>query len=451
MIYYRSPVVTEDKLTFAHVERVLNSKTFRNAEVLRRLLSFLAQKSISGDADHLKEYAVGIDALGKPPDYDPRQDSVVRIQIGRLRHKLADYYRTEGKDDPIVFDIPKGHFRVTWECRTEVSPPAPASETPGSETTPAGETTANFFVAATPVDSLRRTWPRSATVAVALMGVWALFATAAWVRDYRSTAPFRKAWTPELEQIWRPFLASKRPLLVAVGAPLFVGFLGSGFYRDLSLNRWQDVEASSTVRALARALGNPRMVARYSYTGVGEMMAALQLGKLLSFSELNVSTVRSRQISWQEMVDSNVIFVGAPRSFGEKPVNLPQALDFVVQEDGFHDLKSDGGKTTVYPDNPAIAPRNPAGAPDDGEVYALVSHTRGLLGTGDVEIFNSNYSVGTLGAVQWFTVPATARELVHRLRNASGELPRYFQLVLKVRYRDAAPTEITYVTHREVP
>jgi len=439
MIYYRSLVVTEDKLTFAHVERILNSKTFRNAEVLRRLLSFLAQKSIAGEADHLKEYAVGIDALGKPPDYDPRQDSVVRIQIGRLRHKLADYYRAEGKGDPIVIDIPKGHFRVTWECRAEVSPPAPASET------------AEFSATATPIDAPRRAWPRSATVAVALMLAWALFVTAAWVRDYVSTAPYRKAWTPELEQIWRPFLASKRPLLVAVGAPLFVGFLGRGFYRDLSLNRWQDVVASSSVQALGKALGNPRMVPRYSYTGVGEMMAALQLGKLLSFSELNVSTVRSRQISWQEMMDSNVIFVGAPRSFGEKPVNLPEALDFVVQEDGIHDLSSDGGRTAVYPDNPAIASRDPAGAPDDGEVYALVSRTGGLLGTGDVEIFNSNYSVGTLGAVQWFTVPATARELVHKLRNASGELPRYFQLVLKVKYRDSAPTEITYVTHRELP
>src|SRR5438105_9914268 len=98
----------------SQVERILNSAALRNAEVLRRLLKFLAEKSLAGEADQLKEYSVGIDALGKPESYDPRQDSVVRIQIGRLRHKLSDYYLTEGKDDPIILDLPKGHFKLTW-------------------------------------------------------------------------------------------------------------------------------------------------------------------------------------------------------------------------------------------------------------------------------------------------------------------------------------------------
>src|ERR1700681_3420078 len=110
-------MLAKDELTQAEIERILHSDTFRNSGVLRRLLQFLAEKSISGEADQLKEYTIGIDALGKPSSYDPRQDSGVRIQVGRLRQKLAEYYRLEGKDDPVVVDLPKGGFTVVFEPR----------------------------------------------------------------------------------------------------------------------------------------------------------------------------------------------------------------------------------------------------------------------------------------------------------------------------------------------
>ena len=67
------------------VERVLQSETFRNAPSSRRLLRYLADHSLAADSGPLKEYTIGVDAFGKPADYDPRIDSTVRIQIGRLR------------------------------------------------------------------------------------------------------------------------------------------------------------------------------------------------------------------------------------------------------------------------------------------------------------------------------------------------------------------------------
>src|SRR5205823_640006 len=98
MLVKEESMLVKDELTHAEIKRILHSQTFRNAEVLRVLLRFLGEKSMSGEADQLKEYTIGIDALGKPSTYDPRQDSGVRIQVGRLRQKLAEYYRLEGKD-----------------------------------------------------------------------------------------------------------------------------------------------------------------------------------------------------------------------------------------------------------------------------------------------------------------------------------------------------------------
>src|SRR5690348_5127976 len=99
------------------VERILQSDTVRASAVLRRLLRYLADKAFRGEADPLKEYTIGIDAFGKPSSYDPRQDAILRLQIGRLRHKLGEYYGTEGKDDVVLLDLPKGHFRLKWEPR----------------------------------------------------------------------------------------------------------------------------------------------------------------------------------------------------------------------------------------------------------------------------------------------------------------------------------------------
>src|SRR6266568_5595171 len=130
-------MVVREELTHGQVERILHSDTFRNSDVLRRLFRFLANRSLSGEADQLKEYIIGIDALGKPSSYDPRQDSVVRIQVGRLRQKLADYYRTEGMDDPIVVDVPKGRFKLSVERRPEPAAVAQAVPPPVAVAEPA--------------------------------------------------------------------------------------------------------------------------------------------------------------------------------------------------------------------------------------------------------------------------------------------------------------------------
>jgi hypothetical protein len=90
------------------------------------------------------------------------------------------------------------------------------------------------------------------------------------------------------------------------------------------------------------------------------------------------------------------------------------------------------------------------GAADTGEVYALITHTPGPLGAGDIECFNSNHSPGTMAGVQAFTTPALVQTIVGKLRKSDGRLPPYYQIVLNVKYRDGVPTNITYVTHCEL-
>lgn len=102
----------ETEAVHVQIRRMLSSKTFESSETQRRLLQYLAEKALSGEADRLKEYTVGLEAFGKPSSYDPQEDSVVRTQAGRLRGKLREYYATEGKNDPVVVELPKGGFKL---------------------------------------------------------------------------------------------------------------------------------------------------------------------------------------------------------------------------------------------------------------------------------------------------------------------------------------------------
>jgi hypothetical protein len=78
----------------------------------------------------------------------------------------------------------------------------------------------------------------------------------------------------------------------------------------------------------------------------------------------------------------------------------------------------------------------------------LVSRATGPLGDTNFVSFTSSRAWGRQGAIQAFTDQALARKLLERIKAPSGEIPRYFQIVLKVRFRDTVPVNISYVMHR---
>ena len=98
------------------LERVLQSRTLQNSESLKAFLRFVVEKAVDDQEAQLKEYIIATEVFGRNSDYDPRIDSVVRVQAGRLRTKLQEYYSTEGKGDPLVIDLPKGHYHPVFTC-----------------------------------------------------------------------------------------------------------------------------------------------------------------------------------------------------------------------------------------------------------------------------------------------------------------------------------------------
>lgn len=111
----------------AELDRILATKGFSSAGRLSKLLRYVVEKTLAGETDQLKEYAVGVEVFERDGNYDPRLDSIVRVEAGRLRSRLDQYYSGEGAGSPIRINLPRGGYSAQFE-RPEPIPAAPSSQ-----------------------------------------------------------------------------------------------------------------------------------------------------------------------------------------------------------------------------------------------------------------------------------------------------------------------------------
>jgi hypothetical protein len=407
----------DDSAVREQIQRILDSELFRSSELQRRLFKYLAERSLAGEADDLKEYSVGVDALGKPATYDPQRDSTVRLQSGRLRQKLLEYYITQGQADPVLVDFPRGRFKLVFS-------PREPSATLVSE----------------------RAASKWRHVSLALAGVVALMAALCLYfgislsllkHDYSVVAD---VWQPALTEFWKPFLTDKNPPLICMGAPMLVRQMPL-IIRQPGTDTWEDAVKSGLIERLKRAFPDkeaPRPW--YIFTGMGEAQGVFLLGRLFGARVPDLHFVNTLTLTWNEIGENNVVFVG-PTKFNLQIQELPAKQDLIVAGPGIVNLRPQPGEAASIEDGV----QNERG--DNGETYALITCLPGLHGRGNILILAGPWTEGTLAAVEYVTEEPYARELLAHLRLPSGQLPRYFQVLIHAKYRNWVPVEVTYVLH----
>ncbi len=117
------------------LERLLKSPLFTRSLRLSRFLRFIVEKTLRNEGDSLKEYTLAMEVFDKGETYEPNVDTLVRVEAGRLRNKLREYYESEGRDSVIRIDLPKGSYVPAFQ-RRQPAVPAPTNspiETASSE------------------------------------------------------------------------------------------------------------------------------------------------------------------------------------------------------------------------------------------------------------------------------------------------------------------------------
>jgi Tol biopolymer transport system component len=157
--------VADSSVVRAQLGKILASPVFANSPRMSRFLRFVVETTLDGNGERIKEYVIAIEVFEKADDYDPQADSTVRTEASKLRSRLARYYDTVGRDDPIGITIPKGSYVPKFEERNNRTPlPSPPTS-----------------ITATPKAELR--WLRASAIVLAI----ALAVAAGWILRPRSS------------------------------------------------------------------------------------------------------------------------------------------------------------------------------------------------------------------------------------------------------------------------
>jgi hypothetical protein len=401
----------------AQIDRLLNSHVLHGSESLCKLLRYLAEHALDHPGSPVKEYQIATEVFGRSPNFDPQSDSTIRVQAGRLRLKLAEYYAAEGADEPIQVEMPKGTYVVSFHPRE----PSAARQQALSHSARHGDMAAE--------GKANGTWKLAFLAVLALLIVAAT--TVAWWLARKPTAtdrasePVPAAFTT----FWKAFADGPEEPWVIFSNGAFVGRPETGM-------RYFDPARDSRDEILEH------------YTGVGEVLAVHALDHTFGLLRRQIRVKRGSLLSLDDVKNNDMIFVGSPAE-NLTLREIPSTQDF-----NFHNLdsgprKGDLAIVNVHPESGEA--QYWIGSPSHAnliEDYSIVALVRGLNPAKSVLILAGTTTIGTQAAVEFVCQQNSLEELLRRLQvSDSGEL-KPFEAVLRVKVTRGVPVESDIVALR---
>jgi len=392
---------------FQQIERLTKSHSLHSSESLCRLLRYLAEHSLDHPGVALKEYQIATEVLGRPAGFDPQSDSTVRVQAGRLRVKLAEYYAHEGVNDPILVEIPKGSYVLVFQLRGKpetVVIPGPRIEPLERKPEPG---TSN------------RVWVIIVAVLLVLLAVFIV--TSAVLLSRERVQPVATQPVPAAYQtFWSRFLTGPQEPLVIFSNGSFVGRPETGMrYFNPS------TDASSFILD--------------HYTGVGEVLAIHQLDRIFFLLNRPLRVKRGALFTLDDAQNNDLIFVGSP-SENLTLLDIPGTREFVFKRLDSGPRKGDLAVVNIHPQagEPEYFLATPANQPTV-EDYAVVALIPGLDPSRSILILAGNSTFGTQAAVEYVCQENSIKALLRRLNVSKATDLKPFEALLRVKIAHGVP------------
>ncbi len=403
---------------FQQIEKLTNSHILRGSESLCRLLRYLAEHSLDHPGVNLKEYQIATEVLGRAPNFDPQSDSTVRVQAGRLRVKLAEYYGHEGIDDPIVVDLPKGSYGLSFHVRGVEA--GPERRQPATVTS---------FPERTNSKRERNPW-MIATIVLSFVLAGAL-TTAALLWAERSEAkPLAVPSIPQSSKIfWNRFVSGPQQPWLIFSNGSFVGRPETGM---------RYFKPGSDLK--------PAILDHY--TGVGEVLAVHQLDRVFQMFNAPIRVKRGSLFSLDDAKNNDLIFVGSPAE-NLTLLEIPGTQEFVFRRVASGPRKGDLGIFNMHPlpGEQPVYMASPSGQPTT-EDYAVVSLGPGLDPTRSMLILAGTTTIGTQAAAEYVSRADRLSELLQRLHVSKAEELKPFEALLHVKIAQGVPVESALISVR---
>jgi len=404
------------------VEKLAGSHILHGSESLCKLLRYLAHHALEHPGTPLKEYQIATEEFGRPQDFDPAVDSMVRVQAGRLRSKLAEYYAGEGLEDPVRIELPKGTYALVFHKRdgthkTNGHHPSAAQERgapPAKTSVPSG-------------------WMASVAVLSLLLGL-SLIALVLAKKGSPSALAGDAATKPApaaFQTFWKPFLVGPEEPSIVFSNAAFVGRPETGMRY---FNSSRDQKAAIWDH----------------YTGVGEVFAIHELDQVFGQLRRNLRVKRGSLFTLDDAKNSDLIFVGSP-SENLTLLEIPGTQEFVFQRVQEGPRKGDLSIVNVHPQpgeqKAYLATLNNLPLAED---YAVVGLIPGLNPPRYEMIVAGTTTFGTQGGVEYVCRERSVQELLLRLSVSENGDIRPFEALLHVKVAKGVPVETELVSLRKV-
>jgi hypothetical protein len=405
----------------AQIESLVSSSLLQGSESLCKLLQYLAHHTLHSPTVHLKEYQIATEVFGRPPGFDPQSDASVRVQVGRLRNKLAEYYQSFGINDPILIDVPKGRYTLSFERRSVTPKPEAAAEAVSSSSV----LTEHLLIRRSVATAL------AVVTSIFLAGgilIYFLHPRAA-AFPIKSSAADRSTPTA-LQTFWSPFLRGPDQPFVVYSNAAFVGSpnVGMHYFRP--------------------SKDSPEQISQL-YTGVGEVMGVLELDQLFRGLGGRFRVKRGGLFTLDDAHNNNLIFVGSPMenlTLGQ----IPNTREFVFRwqsagpnrtEEVIVNLHPQAGESAVYPATPQMLPMRLD--------YSVVALMHGLDRARWTLILAGASTIGTQAAVDYVCDRSSVEDLLRRLNLTTGKELKPFEALLQVKIANDVPLQTQLVALRE--
>ena len=412
------------------IERLSASAALHNSESLCKLLRYLADQSLQNPGATIKEYQIATEVFHRSSDFDPQLDSVIRVQAGRLRTKLAAYYSSEGEDDRVIVDLPKGNYTLHFrENPRKAKPEAKSAEFAESN----GEEHAVPATAAE-ADARRRTPMLVPLLAILLALALAAIAALLVGRKSVAAAPAVSTSAPlPYRLFWGRFLASPEEPWVVFSNATFVGRPETGL-------RYANSAATTPAEPTGRVFDH--------YTGVGEVLAVHELDTVFATLHGRARVKRGSLFSLDDLKQNNLIFLGSPA----ENLNLrdvPTTHFFVFKRLTEGPRKGDLSIANVTPlaGEPQFSLASPADQPLT-EDYAIIGLKRGTESSRLVLSVAGTTTFGTEGGVEYLCRQESLQDLLNRLGVKKPEDLGPFEALLRIRISRGVPVETTLIALR---
>lgn len=409
----------ENEAKLRQVERLVASDVLHGSESLCKLLRYLAEQSIGHPGTGVKEYQIATEVFKRPEDFDPRMDSTVRVQTGRLRSKLAEYYAQAGAEDHWVVDIPKGAYTLNFHVRQA----APAPD-PNSTPTPAAETAAPVR----PPETSHKRWLVTVAAMSVLLAICVVAIVVLVVDRPKIQSAARTASHGALSTFWGRFVDTPDEPLVIFSNAAFVGRPETGMhYFNSKIDKPQPIHDH--------------------YTGVGEVLGMHELDQVFASLNHRLRVKRGRLLSMDDAKNNDLIFMGSP-SENLSLLEIPTTQDFIFKREEEGPRKGDLTIVNVHPrPNEQKIYISTAQLPLT-EDYAVVGLMPGLNPSRWMLLLAGLTTLGTQAAVEYVSRANTVEELLKQIAGAAGSPVAPFEAVLQVKVSGGVPVHSQLVAFR---